>query len=126
MHHSRASFVLGCVLALLAAAGQDDDKKKDDKKSSKSVDVHLKVSVKGAGTLPSNTKAEVSGGEAPCGALSSNDVTAIIEQGEAVFSGLPVCNVTIKVTAKGYLPWKAVVDLAGYKAPITAVLEPEQ
>ena len=132
MRQPRVGILIGCLLPLLTAfaapAFQAGDKKTEEKKSSpKSVDVHLKVSVKGDGTLPPNTKAEISGQEPACGALSSTDETAIIdEHGDAVFTGLPVCKVTIKVSVKSYLPWRATTDLAAYNSPSTIALEPEQ
>lgn len=133
MRQPRVGILICCLLPLLTAlaaarASQDAEKKTEEKKSSsKSIDVRLKVSVRGDGTLPPNTKAEISGQEPACGALGSADATAIIdEHGNAVFMGLPVCKVTIKVSAKSYLPWRTTTDLASYKSPIAIVLEPEQ
>jgi hypothetical protein len=101
-------------------------KKANEKKSElKVVEVHFKVSVEESGDLPPNTKIEISGREAACGSLQTDDAVLIInENGEAVFKGLPVCNVAVRVNHTGYLPWRQTFDLADYKEPIQITLKP--
>jgi hypothetical protein len=132
MQHLRVGILIGCLMPMLdtlsAPASQETDKKTEQKTSpSKSIDVRLKVSVRGDGTIPPNNKAEISGQEPACGALNSNDATAIIdEHGDAFFTGVPVCKVTIKVNVKSYIPSRTTTDLATYKSPIMITLEPER
>ena len=138
-----AALVAGLGMAALATsvvASQDktskpqqgdgktaEAKKANEKKSElKGVEVHFKVSVEESGDLPPNTKIEISGREAACGSLQTDDaVSTINEKGEAGFKDLPACKVTVKVNQTGYLPWRQTFDLADYKEPIQITLERE-
>ena len=105
-----------------------DARKADEKKAEpKAVDVRFKVSIKGGGDVPANTKIEISGREDACGPLQTEDATSTVnDKGEAVFKNLPPCKVTYKVNRSPYLPVRQLFDLAGYKEPIQISLQREQ
>jgi len=90
------------------------------------IDVHIKVTTTDGRPLPPNSKVEISGQEAACGVLSSNDQFATIDaRGEAVFRDIPACKVTIKINISLYVFLRKAVDLANFTSPITLSLEPE-
>jgi hypothetical protein len=98
----------GQAEAPAAPAKQTDQKKP----APKTVEVHFKVSVEDGGDVPAKTKIEISGREAACGSLQTDDVMLTVdEEGEAVAKGLPPCTVMVKVNQTGYMPWRKTFDL---------------
>ena len=128
--HNRTTLAVGFVLLFLTvgvAVSQDSSSKADENKT-KLIEVRVQVSTQDGKTLPANSMVEISGQEKACGSsLNSNDArTAINQQGEAIFREVPVCKVTVKLNLNLYVPFRKVLDLADYKAPIKVILEPEQ
>jgi hypothetical protein len=116
--------VAGLMLLVFAASvayPQDEpgEAKQTDKKKAETrkVEVHVKVAAKDGRPIPSRSTVEISGREAPCGTLSSNDARETVDdKGEATFQNLPACKVTVKMNLNEFMPVRVLVDLTGSKS----------